>query len=268
MRACSAIAVLTKLTAFEAVIAERSCSMMRSAVRSTGPAALPSALAMTGKGVTGGVLVSPSTLQFGFVPCGAQQAAKQVTLKNGTGADFTWSAALNKGGTSAYSVDKTNGTVKAGDTLTLTLKPNKIPSNSSTQADFYGDVLTVTTTAQGNETIAIPLHMTAYGAILSLAPNSIDFGLVKSDKNSKSSTFSVVNSGNAPANVSIKSLSSQFSVSLGSSQVAGNGGAAQGSATFAPTDSGQHKGSVQLSTQTGLCAPLPSGVDYLKGVGF
>jgi hypothetical protein len=232
-------------------------------------APLPAAIAMNGKGVTGGVLVGPSTLQFGYVPCGAQQSAKQVTFKNGTGLDFTWSASLNKGASSPYSVAPTSGTVKAGETLTLTVTPAKIPATSTTQADAYGDVLTVTTTAQGNESLTVPLHMTALGAILALSPSSLDFGLVKANKNSKSLQFNLINSGNLAAGVTVSATgNAMFTASVGSTQVSGNGGVAQGTATFAPTGAGQAKASLKLETQTGLCAPLPTGIDFMTGLGF
>lgn len=168
-------------------------------------APLPSMVALTGTGTRSYASVSPSSLDFGRVNCGAKGTAQNVTISNTApfgGASFNWTAVLGKGASSPYTLGASGGTLGAGKKATLSVTPTAIPQTSPTTADYYADTLTITTDAANDSPTVVSLHETAQGVILALAPTSLDFGAV-TDGTSSPLPFTVTNSGNVTAHVTL-----------------------------------------------------------------
>ena len=66
--------------------------------------------------------------------------------------------------------------------MTVTVTPSGVPAVSSTADDLYADTITITTDVVADSPHAIRLHETAQGAILALAPASIEFGDVPANR--------------------------------------------------------------------------------------
>ena len=115
----------------------------------------------------------------------------------------------------------------------LTVMPKMMPSTSAVSPNLYGDTLTITTNAPGDDPHTVDLLMTAHGAILEQSTGAMDFGSVLASAPA-TSTFTVSNSGNAPATVSYTTKPAAFSVSP-QAQVVGAAANYIATARFAPT---------------------------------
>ena len=225
-------------------------------------------LPLAGNGSTSVVSLSASALDFGYVDCGARGVAKTITLRNTGATAFSWSATLASG--TSFAIALANTTLAAagqpGDTGTITVTPNAIPGASAVTADLYGDLLTVTTTAAGDNAHTVALHMTARGAILTASTNDISFGGVAAGSTA-TSPLTLSNTGNVAASVALTSTASAFAWAPPSGAVAG-GSTSVVVASFAPTATSAYSASGGIAVQQGtpLCAPLPSAV-ALSGVG-
>ena len=244
--------------------------------------ALPAALTLTGTGQSGGFQASTSAINFGNngnVACtavGAQAAAQTFTISNIGNAPFNWSAGLGKT-PSPFSVSPTMGILQPNSMVTITVTPGKIPFPATTTANFYGDTLTIQTTINGDTGHTIALNQTALGAILAFNPaTTIDFGNVPIST-SVTSQLAVVNSGSAPANVTITESTTSgvgtftinSSTALTITGLKGGGGSSTVTAGFAPgstptASTGQL--ALTIDNATLLCAPLPSALP-MQGTG-
>jgi hypothetical protein len=225
----------------------------------------PSTIGMTGTGSSSLVTVQPGILDFGFVDCGKQAAAKALTIHNTGTASISYTTALSTGG--AYAVSPASGSVGAGASLTVTVTPNPVPAASSVAANGYGDTLTVTTTAVGDMPHAIALRQTAQGAILSQSTSSVPFGPVAVGTTA-ASQFTVSNSGNVSATVSFATKASAFAVTP-QAQTAGGGSSYTPIVSFTPAAATTYMDTATMSVAPGtvLCAPLPAGAG-LTGSGI
>jgi hypothetical protein len=225
-------------------------------------APLPTAqISLTGTGIgTSTASVSPSTLDFGHVTCARTPGSKVVKLSNAGVNPFTWTATT---GTSYYTVDGVSGTTGASGTLaggsvvSLTIQPVTIPVSLSTSVayDYYGDVLTISTTAPNDSPHTVSLVETATGAILSFAPSAV---VVNHLAGAKTANFQVRNADSYQAAALTLTLNNPGPASLSLSPTTGSSisGAPM---TATVTDTGVLAGSatVSVSASTPLCAPLP-----------
>ncbi|MDB4933293.1 MAG: hypothetical protein JWP87_265, partial [Labilithrix sp.] len=208
--------------------------------------------------------VSPGSLDFGLVECGTSAASKTVKITNAGLTAFNWTATLANG--THYTLDAASGIVAANSSANVVVSPGMIPATSDVSPNLYGDTLTITTTAPGDDPHVVDLLETAHGAILSQSKGAIDFGSVLVSSPA-TSTFTVSNSGNAPATVSFTTSPAVFTVSP-QAQVVGAGASYDATAHFAPTAQQAYAGTAAMTTAgTVLCGALPTPAIALTGNG-
>lgn len=215
-------------------------------------------LTVSATGTKGTVALSTSQLDFGLVNCGSQAAAKSVVISNTGTAAFNFTADLAGTAAEAYTLSAASGKVDPGKQVTLTVTPPKVPADSAVTANLYGDLLTVGTDVFGDADHTIPIHMTARGAILTVTPEMIAFSdtAVGSSRNQ---SFTVQNTGNAPAAVSFNVTSSVFSITPQAHQTPATSGY-NATAYFTPAAASAYTETVQLTVPAGtaICDTLPT----------
>jgi hypothetical protein len=240
---------------------------------------LPSAIALSGTGLNGGVSISPGSLDFGLVSCGTDAGPQSFALSNSGNASLNWTAVLGLSPSPfALSCNPSSGCASDAGVLYGSLAPDAgvaivatpfaVPSQASTAANGFGDAVTVTTNVINDTLHVLPLTQTAYGAILAFNPTNLDFGIVPVGQ-SLGSTFQVQNSGNAPANVTFGVDDSLFSVAQSAVTVIPGGTSTPNlTATFTP-DAGAFE-IANLWLDAGAtdvyCAPIPTPMT-LQGTG-
>ncbi|HEX8794777.1 MAG TPA: choice-of-anchor D domain-containing protein [Polyangiaceae bacterium] len=211
---------------------------------------------MNGVGTTAPVTVNPGLVDFGPVACGRKSTVSgTVTITNGYSFLISYTATLGLGGASPYTVDVPNGTVAANGTTVLHLTPAPIPVPGNVSANAYGDTLTVTTNAPSTPPASVTIDESAFGAILSLSMPSTSFGNVNANTPG-SLPFTVNNTGNAAANLTLSTSGGGFAASFGAGgSIAGAMGGASGNATFTPSTPGPASGTMTIATSDVLCSP-------------
>ena len=226
--------------------------------------------AVDAAGIDGGPPgVTPSSLDFGLVNCGATGTAKTFSIVNPSDNSVTWTASLGLGAASAFVVSPAGGTLTPGQTAQVTVTPNAVPATSSTSANALGDVVTV---ALNSSSATVTLTETAQGAVLGFVPTSVAFGPVPISSGATTSFFGVQNTGNASADITL-TLTGDPSFSLPNamttqSLTATSGTAADSSIIFTPTMATTVNGSVAVTAAAAavLCAPLPAALT-VSGTG-
>jgi hypothetical protein len=196
------------------------------------------------------VSVSPTSLQFPSVNCGATPAAESVTLINSSSTSQSYSVYLGGGGVGAQSdtyyqitAGGPNGSIAGGGNATITVQPTNLAGDQP-GASQYDDQLVVV--VNGTSTY-IPITMTVEGAILSFTnEGDFNFGytseyIVYSSGTDYPNNPQVLNSGNVAAtNVQVVFLAGTYSADYTYSP---------SSLTIQPNASG----SFQLNVTTGNC---------------
>ena len=204
---------------------------------------------------------NPSTLNFGFVPCGQTAPSALTTTIQNNGAATTYTAQLLGAG---LVVQRSSSWVAlaAGGSAQITVTPQMIPVVGTTSSSFYGDTLQIVT---GLGTIVdVSLNQTALGAVIAFSKGSINFGTTPPNT-PVSTPLNVTNSGTAPANVTltVNPAGSPFSMSPSSGTAAASVFLPL-TATFDPTAAGAQTYnatlSVTVSPSTLLCQPLPAAI--------
>jgi hypothetical protein len=253
---------------------------------------LPADLVIQGTAQTGTVIVTPSSLAFGdangVLQCngggptgtgsGPQANPRTFDIRNAGATPFSFQATLGKAQSpfalSAMGASSVpggiSGTVPAGQTVTVVVTPAPLPFPTSTQLDAYGDVVTVTTSVTGDNGHTIALRQGAQGAVLSFASaaNPIDDGAVLVNTTG-STSFSVVNTGNGVANVTLNVMTTSgdpnaFDVNGAPNvNIIGLMGGSDRSLDYSPKTATTSSGKVTMSVDatTALCAPLPPELD-------
>ncbi len=216
-------------------------------------------VSFSGQGGIGNVTGWPTApLDFGLGPCGgAPPSALTFTLHNaGTVAAHITSATFS--GAPGYTTNAAAGTVPANGDLVVQVNATAIPATSAIPGDYAG-TLTFATDVAGDAPHQVLMTKTAQGAILAwdttATANFGTFGLVPAGTVANQG-FSVVNTGNAAADVTL-STSTPFSVSTGSFNVA-SGASQADTASFTPPTFGGAIGSLALASGSVLCQPLPA----------
>ena len=193
---------------------------------------LPADVSVTGTGTTA-VSVQPTNLNYGIVQCGAAAAAFQTITITNTGLSMHWTPTLGRGANSAYSLADTNNvaiplgvaqTLAASSSVTVRVVPKPVVKPVSTVADALADTLTISTDSSGDTPHNILLHETAQGAVLALAPNSIQISVPHGL--SQFTGFQVQNTGNFTGSwtISVAKTSGDdgmFSINLTSGSLVG-----------------------------------------------
>lgn len=220
-------------------------------------APLPSR-AVAGTGTNGTVALSTSSLDFGQTDCGKQATAKTVVLSNPGSARYTFAADLAGTTQTAYTVAPATGFVDPGQSVTLTVTPLAVPADSPVTPDGLADTLTVTSDAYGDTPHTVAIHQTARGAVLAINPQYVYLGYVLIGA-SGSGSFSVANTGNAPATVSFSSPQATMTVAPQGQTVAA-GGSLAATATFKPVAVGLVQAVVSVTVPAGVavCGALPT----------
>jgi hypothetical protein len=223
-------------------------------------AALPGNLTLSGNGTNPSLTATPGTLNFGSIPCGTAALSTQTVNVTNNGPATTFSASLLKGAGSYFSISPSSGNMTAGGIVPIVVTGNMIPSTASTSSNAYGDTLQVTT---GTNNVAdVTLNMTALGAVLAFSKASIAFTATPPNTPS-TSPFTVNNTGNAPATVTLVSSPTVFTVSPTTGAVPA-GTTLPVTASFDPTSTTppNYTGTLTVTVppNTYLCSPLPAAV--------
>ena len=232
---------------------------------------------LTGTGVAPvppSVSLSANNLNFNSIACGATNTLPlSVTVQNtGSTYPFTVAASLQNGASSIFKAQVGSGAVQPGSEATVSVSLPQMPQVASITPDAYADVLQILVTSSINSAVTenIPIHVTASGAIMAFQPTALDFGTVPVNSTTNL-PFTVVNSGNLPAEVDLQfngagagdaGSASQFSrTPLGLVDVNG-GQSAQITAAFLAADTTPQSGALTMSasnkSSNHFCAPMPS----------
>jgi hypothetical protein len=223
------------------------------------------------------LIVTPSSLAFGmaggtagFVACGTSGSAETLTVKNGTSAALSYWTSLGLGSSSPYTASPTCTQaapcmIAAGQKVTVTVTPAAVPDNAGIAS--YNDVLTVFSSAPGDQGSPVQLSEQSYGAILQFSPSDENFGLQPTN-GTYSEPIQILNLGNAGITGATLSLtgSSEFNDTGFSGDIPVSGGTFN--AVFQPgTNESPASGTVVLHVPTNsTCAPVPSPLT-LEGQG-
>jgi hypothetical protein len=219
--------------------------------------ALPGNLTLSGTGTNPSLTATPSTLNFGSIPCGTAALSTQTVNVTNNGPATTFSAVLLKGAGSYFSISPTSGSMTAGGIVPIVVTGNMIPSTASTSSNAYGDTLQVTT---GTNNVAdITLNMTALGAVLAFSKANIAFSATPPNT-PVTSSLTVNNTGNAPVTVTLVPSLGVFTTSPMAGAVPA-GTMLPVTASFDPTSTTppSYSGTLAMTVPMGayLCGPLP-----------
>jgi hypothetical protein len=237
----------------------------------TGPVcgASLTSLAFAGRGVAiGAVTGFPSAIDFGLADCGGAAPADEIlVLKNPSASDVHVTSASVPGG-SPFSVTLPGNDTIAANGGTYALAVHGVAVSASSSIAPITDTLTITTDASGDAPHAIPLSEEPHGAVLSFdttaTPSFGAFGTVTLPS-AASQAFSIVNGGNARADITVTAGSAPFSVALPAFTLVGPATQAD-LATFAPEAAVSASGSLGITASGVVCGGLPSPI-ALSGLG-
>jgi hypothetical protein len=201
-------------------------------------------------------------IDFGAADCGGAAPHSQfiILTNNGSADAHVTTATLT--GAPGFSTDALGATIPMGQALVITLAAPSVPSPSpltpitatlSIQTDADTSPHTVTLTEEPR------------GAVLGFDTSaSASFGSFRQVVllQAASQNFSVMNTGNAPASVTLVTTGagsgpSPFAASNASFSVAANGTQTD-AVTFSPRAAGATTGTLGMTATGALCAPLPS----------
>jgi hypothetical protein len=224
-------------------------------------------VSFSGQGSTGAVTGWPSaTFDFGLNACGgAAASAKTFTLVN-SGAAAVNITGVTFAGSLGYTTNATTSSVvPAGGQLVVSVMAPAIPTTSLVPGNYAGS-LTVTTDLPSDTPHIVSLTEGALGAVLAFdttaSPNFGSFGNVPVGTFANEG-FSVVNTGNAAANVTL-ATTTPFGVLPAMFSIAGSASETS-SASFTPSSTAPQTGTIAM-TATGLCQPAPAPL-ALSGTG-
>jgi hypothetical protein len=218
---------------------------------------LPGNLSLSGNGTNPSLTATPSTLNFGSIPCGTAALNTQTVNVTNNGPATTFSAVLLKGAGSYFSINPTSGNMTAGGIVPIVVTGNMIPSTASTSSNAFGDTLQVTT---GTNNVAdVTLNMTALGAVLAFSKANIAFTATPPNT-PVTSPLTVNNTGNAPVTVTLVPSLGVFTTAPVTGAVPA-GTMLPVTASFDPTSitPPSYSGTLSMTVPMGayLCGPLP-----------
>jgi Abnormal spindle-like microcephaly-assoc'd, ASPM-SPD-2-Hydin/Transmembrane protein 131-like N-terminal len=216
----------------------------------------PGFVPLTGKGVFGQLLSSPTKVKFGTMPLGSS-STQAVTLTNTGTASVTISEATVTG--SGFSI--------SGLQLPITLNPGSTTSfnavfDPNTPGTMMGDV-SLTSNAKSSPT-SVPLFGAGVSLQLSASPSTVNFGNVTVG-NSSAQTVTLTNSGSAGVTITQASVTGTgFSISgLTLPLTLSPGHSSQFTTSFLPASAGSASGSITVVSNASNSPAIVS----LSGVG-
>jgi hypothetical protein len=239
---------------------------------------LPTPIQLSGTGTQGKVSVSATSMAFGTDPrdpnglvnCGQAGLPQTFNVANvGNSAFEITGLTLGLGASSPYLLSGGGATLPAsvaiGQSVTITVTPNAIPSAVSNPNDPspFTDSLTITTDAALDTVHVIALHMQARGAVISNTPlsTSWNFGSIG---DGAIGTFSstITNTGNAPASIAFTGLTQPtiFGLQNNPTTVTANDVTPVIGTFSPPSSNGQwsDSGTLVVTTTQAFCEPLPA----------
>ncbi len=206
----------------------------------------------------GTATVTPLTLDFGEVNCGETGPGQTFRIENPSSAPATWSGALGKAGDSPFTITPVNGTVPAGEFVLVTVSPKPAPSTASTATNGLADTVTL---SLGDGFATVTLKQSAKGAVLSFLPSAIGFGNFPLAANASEQAFTILNTGNFDAPVTLTASGAGFAISEGAS-ITAMPGQTSAKVTFDPSELRSYSGSVKLGINPNipLCGELPPDI--------
>ncbi len=187
--------------------------------------------------------------------CGAQPAAKSISFTNtGTG-PLEWSATIEGMGFSV--VGDASGTVDPGESRTLTVQPDAVPSSASV-GQMIEAMLLVQTNAR-TEPFAVPLSLQVHGGSLLVETPTVSFGQIQVSVPAGATPLTIRNQGDRPIDVALGSTTTaEFSATWTGAPAAATvapGETLAGAATnFTPADQGARADAVAIVTTGPVCA--------------
>jgi hypothetical protein len=144
-----------------------------------------------GAATDGDIEISPSTLDFGDVPCSTESSAQLITIRNKSTTPTTYKVQLPEG--TAYRLEgNPDGILPGQATITLSLfaKTRAVGDNAADLLVLAGETLqTVHATAKGT------------GATFEIAESTIDFGEVRKENGASRPDVVVQNNGTVAASI-------------------------------------------------------------------
>lgn len=246
---------------------ERTASMD---IVTTGPLCAGDApkVALKGEGTFAQVGVTPGTAAFGTTPCGSTATAKSITVTNNYNIPITYTAQLLTG---AYTIANPTGTIPANGFVDVTINASAVPRAAASLATNALDgSVRISTNAPGHTPATVVLDQAASGAVLSLSPaagSTVAFGNVVAGT-PQSRSWTVTNSGNRAAAISVQATGPGFSATTpASGSIAANNQPHTASITQTVTQRGALSGSLAVSTTTNLCQTGSVGGHTLTATG-
>jgi hypothetical protein len=242
------------------------------AVVATGPLCAGDAatVALAGEGTFAQIGVTPGAIAFGTTPCGSTATTRNVTIANNYAIAITYTAAVMTG---PYSIAPANqsGTIAASSSVVIPVVANVVPrAPTSLGANVLDGSVRITTNAPGHTPATIALDQAASGAVLALAPapgSTIAFGDVVAGA-PESESYTVSNSGNLTAQVTVSATGSGFSAAApGTGTIPTTGVAQTGSITQTVPARGPLEGRFTLSSSTNRCQAAGSDTLELTATG-
>jgi uncharacterized metal-binding protein len=124
---------------------------------------------LRGHGTASEVLVSPAHPSTSATPrAGSTALAQPLFIANTSDEYLEWSAALDAGGDSRYSVSPSGGLIAPGDSQVLSISSEAIPAIADMDPAAYAETLTVTTSAPGDVPHTIQLAQRARGVVIAI----------------------------------------------------------------------------------------------------
>lgn len=198
--------------------------------------------------------IGPESVAFGNVDCGTTATARVFEISNPNSTAFTYDATFAAGDASMYTIDPPHGTVLPRGQLELTIRSKAIPATSATTDNLYGDTLVITTTIDHDTPHSIPITQTAHGAVLAFSTPSIDFGAsALSSTTATTQAFTLTNSGNADAAVTLAATDASYSVTPNAASTIPAGGALDGQVGFLPRAIGNISDVVTATVSGPVC---------------
>lgn len=201
--------------------------------------------------------VLPQEVDFGAAPCaGPGPAAQNVVLTNKGLLRMRFSARTIEPQSFVVKSPST-GSVGVGQSVALTVFAQPVLATAEAGKPIVGALVVDIDDTLRFGTISVPLRVTPSGAMLSVAPLAVSFGLADVGA-SKQQEIAIENKGTQPAVVTFvqpadDSLSLDWTAAPSSVQIA-PGGSVQGAvARFRPTTAGVHTGSIEVHASGVLC---------------
>jgi hypothetical protein len=218
----------------------------------------PMTISLTGSGAVPGLSITPASVAFGSVVDG-QTKSQTFTLTN-TGSAALTIPQLSVSGT-GYSLSglATPATIAVGasTTISATFAP-------ATAGSLPGTITILSNAPTSPSTVTLTGTGVATQPGVSISPASFAFGSVV-DGQTKSQTFTLTNTGNAPLSISQLGVTGAgYSLSgLATPATIAVGASTSFSATFAPTTAGSLPGTITITSN----APTSPSTASLSGNG-